>query len=83
MPTFSERPDPKVEFVGHTAQPHLPLWQIHCVHLLCLDFQPSLVEYLIKYLLKSCSFTVYYPGFKYSGKVPRNNNKLRNKATCS
>ena len=56
--TFSERPDPKDEFVGHTTQPRLLLWQIHFVHLSRLDFQPLLVEYLIKYFLKSCSFSV-------------------------
>lgn len=71
MLTFSERPDPRAEFVGHTTQPRLLLWQIHFVHLSPLDFQPSLAEYLLKYFLKSCSFSVYYTGFKYGGKVPR------------
>ena len=58
MLTFSERPDPKDEFVGHTTQLRLLLWQIHFVHLLRLGFQPLLVEYLITYFLKSCSFSV-------------------------
>ena len=57
--TFSERPGPKVEFVGRTTQLRLQLSQIHFVHLLHLISQPSLVQYLINYLVNSTLLHVY------------------------